>query len=365
MPGDYKIVWWKCYILVPFYGRLMVPIEQGAKIAVEKCMVVKPEDYVLIVADEDSKDIGIALRKASLEITNHVRFFNVDLPSYGGRPLKQMPDGLREAILKATVTFFVAGAREGELATLREPFLKLIKAKARHAHMVGVSNEIMESGMCVDYEVVQKITENVYRMVKDADEIRVTSPAGTDFIARLDPSMKWIPCSGVVTKTGEWDNLPSGEVFTAPLTLEGRLVVDGTVGDWLGEKYNEIVDFSETPLIIDVETRDGGSYVTYCECENKELLEDFTKYINSEPCASRVGELGIGTNIFLEKIVGNILQDEKLPTIHVAFGDPYHEKTGATWSCHHHIDLLMLKCSIIVDGIDMMTEGEYLKIITG
>ncbi len=348
-----------------FTPRLMVPIEQGAKIAVEKCMVVKPEDYVLIVADEDSKDIGIALRKASLEVTKHVRFFNVDLPAYGGRPLKEMPKGLREAIEVATVTFFVAGARMGELATLREPFLKLIKARARHAHMVSVTKEIMETGMCVDYTIVDKITKNVHRMVKDAEEIRVTSPGGTDFVAKLDTSLKWIPCSGVITKTGEWDNLPSGEVFTAPLTLEGRLVVDGTVGDWLGEKYNDIVDFSETPLIIDIENRDEGSYITYCECENKELLEDFTKYINSEPCASRVGELGIGTNIFLDKIVGNILQDEKLPTIHVAFGDPYHEKTGAKWKCHHHIDLLMLKCSITVDGVEMMKEGEYQPIITG
>ncbi len=343
----------------------MVPIEQGAKIAVEKCMHVEPGDRVLIVADEDSKDIGIALRKASLEITPHVRFFNIDLPAYGGRPLKHMPEGLQEAILEATVTFFVAGAKEGELATIREPFLKLVKQKARHAHMVGVSNNIMEDGMCVDYDVVSKITENVYRMVKDAKEIRVTSPAGTDFVARMDSSMKWIPCSGVVTKIGEWDNLPSGEVFTAPLTLEGKLVVDGTVGDWLGEKYNELVDFSETPLIIDVEIENGGSYVKYCECGNKELLEDFTKYINSEKCASRVGELGIGTNIFLKKIVGNILQDEKLPTIHVAFGDPYQEKTGASWGCHHHIDLLMLKCSIIVDGVEIMKDGEYLKMITG
>ena len=110
----------------------MVPIEQGAKIAVEKCMHVKPEDKVLIVADEDSKDIGIALRKASLDITKHVRFFNVDLPAYGGRPLKEMPKGLREAIGVSTVTFFVAGARQGELATLREPLRSRQPDTRRH-----------------------------------------------------------------------------------------------------------------------------------------------------------------------------------------------------------------------------------------
>ena len=85
-------------------------IADGAKVAVRKCMKVGPDDRVLIVADEPSKDIGMAIRQESLEITDKVRFFNIDRPTYGGRPLKSMPDSLREAIFQSTVTFFVAGA---------------------------------------------------------------------------------------------------------------------------------------------------------------------------------------------------------------------------------------------------------------
>jgi leucyl aminopeptidase (aminopeptidase T) len=196
-------------------------------------------------------------------------------------------------------------------------------------------------------------------------EVKVTSPAGTDFTANFDSWMKWIPCSGIVDKAGEWDNLPAGEVFTAPRTFQGRLVVDGTVGDWIEVKYAGKVNYQETPLTIDVEHINGGSHIKRVACDNADLLADFKSYVNSEPNASRVGEIGLGTNIFLERIIGNILQDEKFPTVHVAFGDPYHEKTGATWTSDYHIDLLMRECSIWLDGRQVMDRGRYIPEIAG
>ncbi|MFO7619388.1 MAG: aminopeptidase [Thermoplasmata archaeon] len=340
-------------------------IEDGASVAVTKCLKVKPEDSVLIVADGPSKDIGMAIRQKSLEITDKVRFFNLDLPSYGGRPLKAMPESLMDAIQKATAAFFVAGPMEGELGTLREPFLKYIVQKARLGHMVGVNETIMKTGMCVDYDKVAAVTDRLYDLLMNAQEIKVTSPAGTDFTATFDSSMKWIPCSGIIDKIGHWDNLPSGEVFTAPKTFRGRLVVDGTVGDWLEMKYSGKVKYQETPIIIDVEHEIGGSFITHVECGHPELLADFNAYVNMDENASRVGEIGLGTNIFLKEIIDNILQDEKFPTVHVAFGDPYHEKTGATWASDAHIDLLMRKCSIWVDGRQIMDKGKYIKEILG
>ena len=339
-------------------------IDDGAKVAVRKCMKVGPDDRVLIVADEPSKNIGMAIRQESLEITDKVRFFNIDRSSYGGRPLKSMPDSLKDAIIQSTVTFFVAGAQEGELETLRGPFLLLCVQNARHAHMVQVNEEIMKTGMCVDYDKVKDVTDRLYKILLEAQEIHVTSPAGTDFKATFDSSIKWIPCSGIVDKRGEWDNLPSGEVYTAPKTFEGRLVVDGTIGDWLEDKYAD-VDLQEFPLIVDVEHNIEGSFLTNVECGHPELLADFKSYVEAERNASRLGEIGLGTNIFLKEIIGNILQDEKFPTVHVAFGDPYHDKTGATWVSDYHIDLLMRKCSVWIDGKQIMDAGQYIPEILG
>jgi leucyl aminopeptidase (aminopeptidase T) len=343
---------------------MQAKLKEGADVAVNKCMKVGSNDSVLIIADEDSKDIGMAIRKASLEVTERVRFFNLDLPAYGGRPIPGMPESLVDAIHKSSVTFFVAGAREGELQTLREPLIKLVSQKARHAHMVGITNKIMTTGMCVDYDEVYRITKNLQNLLSTTNELHVTSPAGTDFVATLDPRIKWVEDSGVVEKVGDWQNLPSGEVFTAPKSLTGKLVVDGSMGEWIGDKYRDKVNYKETPLEVEVEHNNGGSFLKRVHCDHNDLLTDFKNYVNGDPNASRVGELGLGTNIFLKEIIGNILQDEKFPTVHVAFGDPYHAKTGANWSCNHHIDLLMRKCSVVADGVKIMDKGKYTKEIT-
>ncbi len=338
----------------------MDDFEKGIKTTVGQCMDVTSKDRVLIVADTPSKRIGLALKKEALTKTPYVRFFDLDMPAYGGRPLKTMPSNLMESLDDVSVTFFLAAPKEGELKTVREPFIQKVISRARHAHMVGVTEAIIKSGMCADYSKVESITMNMYDILKNAKEVSVKSPAGTDFRATFDSSMHWIPCTGICRKAGEWDNLPSGEVFTAPDSLEGRVVVDGSMGEWIEEKYSGVVDYRSSPLIIEIEAGDDGSYMTSANCRNADLLKDFKAYVGEEKCASRVGELGFGTNVFLKDFIGNMLQDEKFPGVHIALGDPYHEKTGANWVCGHHIDLVMRGCDVWVDEKQIMKSGKYL-----
>ena len=59
------------------------------------------------------------------------------------------------------------------------------------------------------------------------------------------------------------------------------------------------------------------------------------------------------------KLTGNLLQDEKLPGIHVAFGNPYPAETGAKWSSPVHVDVIPLRCTIEMDGEIVMTDGKF------
>jgi aminopeptidase len=133
--------------------------------------------------------------------------------------LKNMPSNLMESLQDVSVTFFLAAPKEGELTTVREPFIQKVISRARHAHMVGVTEEILQTGMCADYSKIETITNKLYEMLKTAKQISVKSQAGTDFTASFNTSTHWISCTGICRKVGEWDNLPSGEVFTAPETL--------------------------------------------------------------------------------------------------------------------------------------------------
>jgi leucyl aminopeptidase (aminopeptidase T) len=59
-------------------------------------------------------------------------------------------------------------------------------------------------------------------------------------------------------------------------------------------------------------------------------------------------------------VIGNILQDEKLPGLHIAFGHPYTEHTGADWSCRTHLDIVGRHFDIWFDGDQIMRDSTFL-----
>ena len=73
-----------------------------------------------------------------------------------------------------------------------------------------------------------------------------------------------------------------------------------------------------------------------------------------------MGEFAIGTNIGLTSVIGHILQDEKFPGVHIAFGNPYGAHTGADWYSSTHIDVVGTKFDIFVDGAQIMAAGRFL-----
>ena len=59
-------------------------------------------------------------------------------------------------------------------------------------------------------------------------------------------------------------------------------------------------------------------------------------------------------------VIGHILQDEKFPGVHIAFGNPYGAHTGADWYSSTHIDVVGTKFDIWVDEQPIMRRGQFL-----
>ena len=275
------------------------------------------------------------------------------LEDYVGRPAKELPKAVADQIPWANVTFYAAESKHGELA-IRGPFIRTAIRYARHAHMPSITKELMETGMCADYQKISELTYRVERVVKGCREARVVNKAGTELDVEFHPNWRWRPCGGLYHEKGMWGNLPEGEIFTAAYRANGRMVID-ELGDWFSPKYGA---FTETPVTLQV--KDSRVDLTSVSCENEQLREEFVQYLATDPNSNRLGEFAIGTNIFLERLKGNLLQDEKFPTVHCAFGDPYPEETGADWQSKTHVDGIMLKCSIWLDGKKIMDEGRHL-----
>jgi aminopeptidase len=323
---------------------------QGARNAVDVCLRIRPDEKVTVIADQACLEIAASI-VAELE-QREIAYNSFVLEEYAPRPLIDMPRPVLDDLETSQVSIFAVQAQRNELHTRMQMTEVVNRRQIRHAHMVNIEPRIMLEGMRADFLQVDALSVRVMDIVTKAKTIRATTPAGTDITAQLNPHYRWIKTSGIISPR-KWGNLPGGEVFTTPLEVNGTFVIDGVVGDYLCAKYGNL---RNAPLTIQVQ----GNRLTHAQSENKELEEEFWRYTHTDENSDRVGEFAIGTNIGLRGVIGNILQDEKLPGIHIAFGNPYGFHTGAEWDSSTHIDVVGTHFDIWADDIQIMRAGQFL-----
>jgi aminopeptidase len=322
----------------------------GARNAVNVCIRVQPDEKVCVITDEVTLGIAAAitheLEKVGAQYNAWV------LEDLAERPLKDLPREIIQDLESSQVSFFAVQAQRDELHSRMQMTEVVNRRKIRHAHMVNINPQIMLEGMRADFQKVDRLSAKIVAMVRKAQRVRAKTEAGTDLTADLNPNYKWLKTSGIITPE-KWGNLPGGEIFTTPGEVNGTFVIDGVVGDYLCAKFGNL---RETPLTVQMKK----NRLTEAHSENRELENDFWKYTHTDENSDRVGEFAIGTNIDLKEVIGQILQDEKYPGVHIAFGNPYGAHTGAEWDSSTHIDVVGRKFNIWVDDEQIMRDGKFL-----
>ncbi|MDP9039104.1 MAG: aminopeptidase [Acidobacteriota bacterium] len=333
------------------YPAAFVP---GARNAVTTCLRIQPGEKVTLITDGATREIAAALAHEleSLGCAWHA-FVLEDLAP---RPLSAMPAAVLEDMESSEVSIFAVSVQPNELRSRMQMTDVVNRRRMRHAHMVNITGEIMTQGMRADFAEVDRLSQAVLDKVRASTYLRATTPAGTDIHASFEPSYRWFKTSGIISPE-KWGNLPGGECFTAPGEVNGTFVVDGVVGDFLCARYGIL---RPNPLTIDIE----ANRIVRAWSSNKDLERDFWNYTHTDGNSDRVGELAIGTNIGVERVIGNILQDEKFPGIHIAFGDPYGAHTGAPWKSSTHIDVVGLEFNIWLGNAEgreeqIMNQGQF------
>src|SRR3984893_8483382 len=322
----------------------------GARNAVSVCLQLTPNERVTIVTDEVTGDIAAALRAEVEAIGSEHSVFVLE--NYAARPLTAMPREILDNLARSHVSIFCAQSHPVELGSRMQMSDVVNKKHIRHAHMVNINRQIMLEGMRADFRQVDALSRRLIERACHAEHIICRTPRGTDFEAEFSPKLKWLKTSGIITPE-KWGNLPGGEIFTAPANSNGTFVVDGVVGDYLCSKYGDLRD---TPITIEVK----NNRIVDLRCDHKELLEEFRAYTSTDEHSNRVGEFAVGTNTACTRVIGNILQDEKIPGVHIAFGHPYAEHTGADWKSKTHIDCVGRDFDIWFDGEQVMKRGKFL-----
>ncbi len=325
---------------------------KGARNAVRVCLNIGPQDRVCIVRDRARTEIAEAIEEEAESTGAVVRAWTVE--DHVARPATSLPRTLADEIIafRPTASFFIGTGQKGELG-FRKPLMYLVidELRCRHGHMIGIDERLMTDGMAADYEQIFRTTRRVYEIARQARTITVTTSLGTELSATFSPALRWISSDGRYWEQGQWGNLPEGETFTCPLSVDGVIAAE-EFGDWFAEKYGLL----SPPVRIVIK----GGRVASVEAAGDAMGADLREYLSQHPNSDRVGEFAIGTNIALTRIVGNFLQDEKLPGVHIAFGDPYGRETRADWACPSHVDALASHATVSVDGRIIMENGRFL-----
>jgi aminopeptidase len=322
----------------------------GARNAVSVCLRIQPHEKVTIITDIATKEIAASIVHELERMGNLYHAWILE--ELASRPLTDLPQEIAEDLETSQVSIFAVQAQTNELRSRMQMTDIVNRCRIRHAHMVNINRQIMLEGMRADFQKVDRISTRVIETVRKASCIRAKTHAGTNLTAELNPKYHWIKTSGIISPD-KWGNLPGGEVFTTPGEVNGAFVIDGVVGDWLCAKFGDLRD---NPLTITMK----ANRLVEAHSDNRELRDAFWRYTHTDENSDRVGEFAIGTNVELKDVIGQILQDEKFPGVHIAFGNPYGAHTGAEWYSSTHIDVVGRKFDIWVDEEQIMRGGKFL-----
>jgi len=331
------------------FGIARSELMPGAKNAVDVCLGVREGEQVALIADEVSRSVAASLEQALQD--RGAQSTGLLLEDLGPRPLNGAPEPVLEALETADVGVLCMTPQPGELSARMSIVRVVERRQIRYAHMIGVTAEIMQQGMCTDYRLVDLLSDRLRERMLRAETLTVKTEAGTLFSAYFDRGLDWVKTSGLISPR-YWSNLPAGEVFTTPASVDGTFVCDATAGDYFNGKYG---DLQKTPLVLEI----SGGRLVRAECKRKDLEEEFWSYCHTDENSDRVGELAFGTNLGLSRMIGILLQDEKFPGVHIAFGDPYGSQTHADWKSRTHVDVLTRNCDVWIDRDQVIEKGHY------
>jgi aminopeptidase len=322
----------------------------GARNAIQVCLRLQSSERLTLITDRVTSEIAAALIDQIEQVGADYRAFVLE--DLIDRPSPDMPIEVLRDLETSQVSIFAAQAETGELSMRMQMMDVVNRRRIRHGHMVNITKPIMLQGMRADFLQIDRLSSVIIDKARRARRIKARTPNGTDLVAEFSPQLSWVKTSGIISPD-KWGNLPGGEIFTSPYNVNGVFVVDGVVGDYLCQKYG---DLKHTPLRIEI--KDGR--IQQLASDNRELLDEFDAYTRTDENSNRVGEYAIGTNLAVTGIIGNILQDEKIPGLHIAFGHPYNEHTGQTWNSRTHIDCVGRNFDIWFDDEPIMRDGKFL-----
>ncbi|MEF8757344.1 MAG: aminopeptidase [Halobacteriales archaeon] len=351
-------------------------VREHAEIIVEHSVQVEPGDNVVIRAPHAAGDLVVAVMeklgevgaKPSLTLSNS-RAQRAYMKAADPDDF-ELPEHQMAAVEKADVAIGIRAARNTHETGDVDPHknqayskvMKPIQDEMMEKRWVGtqypapgnaqdaeMSTEAYEDfvweAINKDWDEQREFQANLVDILEEGDEVRIVSGDTTDVTMSVDGMEP-------VNDYAE-NNLPGGEVFTAPVrdSVEGEVLFDKPLMAQGREVQDVYLQF------------EAGEVVDYSAEKNEDVL---AAVLDTDEGAKRLGELGIGMNRDIDRFTYNMLFDEKMgDTVHMAIGRAYEMNVPEDRERNEsavHMDMIvdMSQNSFIeVDGEVVQRDGTF------
>jgi hypothetical protein len=68
----------------------------------------------------------------------------------------------------------------------------------------------------------------------------------------------------------------------------------------------------------------------------------------------------LGTNIGMHEATGEVVSDQNVPGLHLAFGATLADQTGASWDAPTQLSMAGTQADVDLDGAPLLRQGRYL-----
>ncbi len=309
------------------------------EIILNVCLALKKKERCLIVTDEKKKDIAAKIFEKSKNLASTELIEIPIMNNNGQEPEKWVSDKMSEYDVVIIVT-------EKSLSWT-ESRVRATKNGARIASMPGITEDIINRAIDVDYKRMSTLTNKLADYLDKGEVVSIKTELGTDINFSIKGRIAYGRNVGIFSESGDWGNLPGAEAFVAPVegTSNGVYVVDASQAG---------IGKLDEPIKVTVEK---GFAVKF---EGGREARDFERLVASvgEKGAYNISEFGIGTNPNA-RVSGVVLEDEKVAgTCHLALGK--NSGFGGKVNVPFHVDGIFRKPTISIDDEKIMDNGKFL-----
>ena len=301
---------------------------------VEDLADVSADEEVAVITDPENVTIAKSLASAARATGASANLVVMPLrESHGNEPSPVAAAAMEAADVAFTATTHAITHTRSRLAAS--------ESGTRVVVLRGMTPELMrKGGMNTDYDRLREFTGAVRDVLDAADSARVTAPAGTD----VDLDLTDCPAfslDGFFHEYG-FSALTPGEAPTSPRNANGRVVVDYSMDN---------IGLLDEPIEL---TFEEG---TVAAVDDGVQADELRRIIaEADENGGNIAELAIGTNPDA-RLVGTLAEDKKrLGTVHFAVGDD--ESLGGSHRSDIHLDGLVLKPTVELDGVTYVDEGD-------